>query len=1326
MAPKEHPLERGLNSPVRSSQKSTVLAVPAYANPNESPGVDDDDDEQYEYTPSGFEKAINYLLCRGDLADQKLSCKPVSLAGLFRYGTQYDYWLLFIGVICAIISGVSQPVLALVSGRITNALLVYEPTSREFRKKAYESVYIFLGIGIFVLFTNFIQYLCFHRVCIRVISKIRHEYVRAVLRQNAGWFDKNHSGTLTTRLNDNMDRIREGIGDKLGLLIRGGAMFIASVVVSFIYEWRLAFFMLGVAPTTCICMSIMARKMTSTTIAELTGVGKAGSIAEESLMGVRTVQAFNGQQEMVGRYREQLANGKAFAIWKGFWSGLLGGLFFFFLFSFLGAGMLLGGHLLREGYVENPGDIFTVVMSMLLGAYFLGLISPHLMVLLNARVSAATIYQIIDRVPKIDAYADRGRQPDRVTGRVVFENVHFRYPTRKEAKVLNGFSLTIEPGETVAFVGHSGCGKSTSVGLLTRLYEAEAGTVTLDGVNVRDFNINWLRNHIGIVQQEPILFNDTLANNLKMGMPEISRDQMVHVCKMANAHDFITKLPNGYDTLIGDGGVQLSGGQKQRVAIARTLARDPKVLLLDEATSALDAQSESIVQSALNNAAKGRTTIVIAHRLSTIRDADKIVVFEKGNIAEMGNHEQLVALGGRYYELVKAQQFIPEHDDTEADQFDDSKYDEVPVDEPDNVSQFSRRSSTIRESKRSGAEAFMRGSSYNDSFSRVSTGGPTDTQNEAFAAEVARVMEEDTKVTAGFLDIYSNAQGNYLYMFLGFVCAVIRGLELPALAMTFGYVFEAFTYLPDTGKMMHRLAMAIIIFASIGFGVFIFQLLSSIFFSIVSEELVMKFRIRAFQNLLYQDASFYDNPQHSPGKLITRLASDAPNTKAVIDARALQVIYALTAVACCIGIGFGYCWQVAIVGTGMDALLAITMITLAKIIMDTNMELIRNDEAGRIAIETIENVKTIQLLTRMKHFYTKYEEASKYQKSKEARSGYYEAINYTVSQTFTYLIVTACYALGTHIIYKGDKSPDAVFRCIIAMLLGGVAIMNSAPYFPEFVKAKTAAGLLFSMIERKPKTGDSSAGEKMTIRGNILFDNVNFSYPQRPHQPIMRGLHFSANRGQTVALVGPSGSGKSTCISMLERFYDTTGGSLRFDGKDIKTLCLDHLRTQVALVGQEPRLFAGTIKENICFGLGEVPMEKIDQALELSNCKSFLGNLPQGIETEVGEKGSQLSGGQKQRVAIARALVRDPKVLLLDEATSALDSKSERAVQEALDRAREGRTCVTIAHRLSSIQNADLIVYIDRGKVREAGTHQQLIAKKGKYYELIKKQDLST
>ncbi|CAD6193301.1 unnamed protein product [Caenorhabditis auriculariae] len=1321
MTDKVSPLERGFtDSHPRASQRSTVLAIPAVVEPTkgEIGPEDDDDDRKFVYTPSLGEKIINYMLCRGDLADQPLDVEPVSVFGLFRYAKPFDIFLLTVGTLCAIVSGVGQPILALISGRVTNALLVYAPNTKQFRDKANENVYIFLGVGIFILIINFIQYMCFQHCCTRTMAQMRHRFIRSVLRQNAGWFDKHHSGTLTTKLNDNMERIREGIGDKLGVLIRGVAMLIAAIVISFIYEWRLALMMLGVAPVCCLVMSLLARKMTSTTISELQGVGKAGSIAEESLMSVRTVQAFNGQQEMVDRYSAELEKGRKFALWKGFWSGFFGGLFFFWLYAFLGCGLLYGAYLLKVDIIKTPGDVFIVVMSMLLGAYFLGLISPHMMVLLNARVSAATIYQTIERVPRIDPYSKTGIVPNTVTGRVSFQNVHFRYPSRKDVQVLNGLNLTVEPGTSVALVGHSGCGKSTSVGLLTRLYEPESGRVTLDGVDVRDLNIDWLRNKIGIVQQEPILFNETIHNNLLMGNPAATREEMVEACKMANAHEFIMKMPKNYDTLIGDGGVQLSGGQKQRVAIARTLIRNPKVLLLDEATSALDAQSESVVQSALNNAAKGRTTIMIAHRLSTIREADLIVYFDKGVITEAGNHAELVKLGGKYYDLVKAQQFKPETDENEIEEEEIDLYDEPPVE------YASSRDSSLRGSKRSGSDAFQRGNSVNDSFGRHTGNAATDAENEAFALEVKKVMDEDGVIDAGLIDVFKNAKGNYLYLTLGMACAVIRGLELPALSLLFGWVFEGFTFYPYGGRMMHRMAMAVIAFASVGVGVFIFQLLSSIFFAVVSENLGMRFRVQSFNNLLYQDASFFDNPAHSPGKLITRLASDAPNIKAVVDARMLQVIYAVTAIVVCIIISYIYCWQVALLGTGLIILLSITMVGLAQLISVRNIQAIKHDEAGRIAIEIIENVRTIQLLTRCEEFNNTYVTTSKKQKRNELSKGLIEAVNFSLSQSFMYFVMCFSYAVGIRIIYQLDKTADDTFRAIIACLLGSVAVMNSAQYFPEFVKAKTAAGLLFNIIYRKPRTGDVIAGGRPEIRGNVLFEDVKFSYPQRPRQPVMKGLQFTAQRGQTIALVGPSGSGKSTIISMLERFYDTTGGFVRIDGTDIKTLSLYHLRTQMALVGQEPRLFSGTIRDNVCFGLKDVPIESVKQALELANANRFISNLPAGIDTEVGEKGTQMSGGQKQRIAIARALVRDPKILLLDEATSALDSESERAVQEALDRAREGRTCITIAHRLSSIQNADVIVYIEHGRVQESGSHSQLMQRKGKYYNLIKKQDL--
>lgn len=402
------------------------------------------------------------------------------------------------------------------------------------------------------------------------------------------------------------------------------------------------------------------------------------------------------------------------------------------------------------------------------------------------------------------------------------------------------------------------------------------------------------------------------------------------------------------------------------------------------------------------------------------------------------------------------------------------------------------------------------------------------------------------------------------------------------------------------------------------------------------------------------------------------------------------------------------------------------MVLLARTIQAKNLQLIKENQAGKLSIEIIENVRTVQLLTREKHFYEKYMEELKQQEKKELEKGYYEGANFALSQTFICFSLACAFSIGIPLITRWQFDSEQIYRAVFSVLLACIGVMNCSTFFPEFTKARTAAGMMFNMINRRPKTGDINQGMQIKLRGNVFFEDVHFSYPQRPHQPIMSGLQFTVKKGQTAAIVGPSGSGKSTAISLLERFYDTSAGAVRLDGHDIRKVCLSNARSQIALVGQEPRLFAGTIKENICLGLKDVADTKVREAIETANASTFISTLPQGIDTEVGEKGTQLSGGQKQRIAIARAIVRDPVILLLDEATSALDAESEKTVQEALERARTGRTCITIAHRLSSIKSADLILYVENGKLRESGTHSELMNKRGRYYQLVQKQGIAS
>ncbi|CAJ0913935.1 1048_t:CDS:2, partial [Entrophospora sp. SA101] len=388
----------------------------------------------------------------------------------------------------------------------------------------------------------------------------------------------------------------------------------------------------------------------------------AGGVAEQVLSGIRTVVAFGGEQREIQRYISKLEIAYKFGKRKSIVNGLGMGFMLIAMFGSYGLAFWYGSILIVNGE-ENGGDILNAFFAVMIGAFSIGNAAPYLSSVSNALGAAAKIYKIIDRVPMIDSSADKGKKfaKSEFKGFIEFKNINFSYPSRPDVQVLKDFNLTIEPGQTVALVGSSGSGKSTIVSLIERFYDPLEGEILLDGINIKDINIKSLRTQIGMVGQEPVLFPETIKQNIIWGadpddVKEPSLDEIIEICKRSNAHDFIDELPDKYNTLVGEKGSLISGGQKQRIAIARALIKDPPILLLDEATSALDTESEGLVQEALDKASTNRTTIVIAHRLSTIKNADKIVVMSKGEIKEIGKHDELIERGGLYYGLVKAQE----------------------------------------------------------------------------------------------------------------------------------------------------------------------------------------------------------------------------------------------------------------------------------------------------------------------------------------------------------------------------------------------------------------------------------------------------------------------------------------------------------------------------------------------------------------------------------------------------------------------------------------------------------------------------------------------
>uniref|UniRef100_A0A8C6T3R9 p-glycoprotein n=1 Tax=Neogobius melanostomus TaxID=47308 RepID=A0A8C6T3R9_9GOBI len=323
-----------------------------------------------------------------------------------------------------------------------------------------------------------------------------------------------------------------------------------------------------------------------------------------------------------------------------------------------------------------------------------------------------------------------------------------------------------------------------------------------------------------------------------------------------------------------------------------------------------------------------------------------------------------------------------------------------------------------------------------------------------------------------------------------------------------------------------------------------------------------------------------------------------------------------------------------------------------------------------------------------------------------------------------FYVYAGCFRFGAWLVLEGRVTVEGLFLVITAMLYGAMAVGEANAFAPSYACAKMSAAHLMMLIKREPAIDNLSTLGKTPFEGNVRFDGVQFNYPTRPDQPILRGLDLKVGKGETLALVGSSGCGKSTTVQLLERFYDANEGSVLLDERDVKHLNIHWLRSQIGIVSQEPVLFDCSLAENIAYGDNSrtVTMEEIIEAAMMANIHEFIEKLPQKYSTQAGDKGAELSGGQKQRIAIARAIIRNPNLLLLDEATSALDTESEKVVHDALDQASKGRTCIVVAHRLSTIQNADRIAVFKSGVIVELGTHQQLLALKGIYHTLVTKQ----
>ena len=1199
--------------------------------------------------------------------------------------------------------------------------------------------FVYLAIGEFVLI-----YICtvgFIYTGEHIAQKIREQYLAAILRQNIAFFDKLGAGEITTRITADTNLVQDGISEKIGLTLTAMATFVTAFVIGFVKYWKLTLILSSTVFSIVAIMGGGSSFIVRYNKQSLESYALGGTVVEEVISSIRNATAFSTQEKLARQYDKHLTEAEKWGLkLKVALAIMIGGMMSVIYLNY-GLSFWQGSRYLVAGDM-TLSDVLTIMLAIMIGAFSLGNVAPNAQAFTTSVAAAGKIFNTIDRASPLDPKSETGEKLEHVEGTVELKNIKHIYPSRSEVVVMQDVSLKVPAGKTTALVGASGSGKSTIVGLVERFYDPVGGQVFLDGHEVSTLNLRWLRQQISLVSQEPTLFGTTIFENIQHGLIgtthehaniETRKDLVISAAKMANAHDFVSGLPEGYETNVGERGFLLSGGQKQRIAIARAMVSDPKILLLDEATSALDTKSEGVVQAALDVAAKGRTTIVIAHRLSTIKTADNIVVMSQGRIVEQGTHDELLERKSAYYNLVEAQRISAEKkaDDIAQETLEYDEKMEMP-----NIStaasQESRHGQTIThiESEKgtgSKLDRTITEKSLRARLTRTTTG-------KSISERVLEEQKSDGKSDYSLwtlIKLVGSFNRSEIYLMLtGLFFSIIAGGGNPTQAVFFAKAIVALSLPPNMyAKLRHDANFWSLMYLMLAIVQFLAFCGQGLAFAFCSERLVHRARDQAFRTMLRQDIAFFDKEENSAGALTSFLSTETTHLAGMSGTTLGTILVVSTTLIAAISVACAIGWKLALVCTAtIPILLGCGFFRFWMLAKFQERAKKAYEGSASYACEATAAIRTVASLTREDDVWEHYHQSLVLQANKSLRSILKSSILYAASQSFMFLCIGLGFWYGGTLIGRGEYTMFQFFVCFSAVIFGAQSAGTIFSFAPDMGKAKHAAKELKILFDRKPAIDSwSPDGEPLDhVEGTIEFRNVHFRYPTRPEQPVLRGLNLTVKPGQYVALVGASGCGKSTTIALLERFYDPLSGGVFVDGKDITGYKIKDYRGFLALVSQEPTLYQGSVRENILLGADreDVPEESIIQACKDANIYDFITSLPDGFSTIVGSKGSMLSGGQKQRIAIARALLRDPKVLLLDEATSALDSESEKVVQAALDAAAQGRTTIAVAHRLSTIQKADMIYVFDQGRIVEHGTHDHLLKVKGKYFELVNLQSL--
>jgi ATP-binding cassette subfamily B protein len=1090
-----------------------------------------------------------------------------------------------------------------------------------------------------------------HRTAARVQETLRGRLFDKLLTLGPAWFGAERTGGVMLSMVDGVEQLQSFFGQYLPqVTIAICAPFAIFVFIAW-WDVPVATVMLAAALFTLVLPAVVHRK---TALASRTRQSAFKSFGEEFLdavQGLPTLKAF-GQSAAYGR----MLAAKARALSDStFWVLSLNVLTrgFTDLGTALGsaAALALGAWRVQHGEMS----IEALLIVLMAGTEIFRPLRDLRGVLhqgMNGQAAATGIIGLLDT--NVATPAGSVRPP--LTPEIVFENVAFAYPGGRRA-AHTGLTFRVGAGERVGIVGPSGSGKSTIVRLLSRLHQAQSGVIRIGGVDLSDIDPAQVRGMIAVVSQDTYLFHGTVEDNLRLGRPDASEAEVVAAATAANAHGFITALPDGYRTVIGERGTSLSGGQRQRLAIARAVLRDSPVLVLDEALSSVDTENESIIQQALDRLMVGRTTLILAHRLSSVIGADRILVLNDGAVVQSGRHRELIQQDGPYRDLMGSQ--LGELDSGI-----------VPL---------------------LAAEA-------------AAPDAP------ATGAVVASLSEDAASVTwpatiRTLLRVVRPYRGQLAITVLTGIGRVVAFIGVSVLgALVLGAVRNGF----PTGVLV----TALLITAPLA-G--LLHWLESWIAHAMAYALLADMRIDLFRKLDALAPAYL--LRRRSGDLVALATQDVETVEYFFAHTIAPAIVAVLVPVSVIVAMAWIAWPLALV-LAPFLLYAAASPLLGRQRIDRLGSAARGALGliGAYATESIQGLSEIVMFGAAERRRDGFMVAVRgYQGLRLALLGDL-SFQAAALDAVTGLGGLAVAGVGAVLVTHGIIGPTTLPLLVLISIAAFLPVSEIAQVGRQLADTIASTRRL-AVVEAEPVLITDGRREPGGGSG-VMFDSVTFSYPGRS-VPALADMSFEVPSGATVALVGPSGAGKTTVANLLLRFWDPSSGSIRLGGVDLRDLTLDGLRGRIALVAQDTYLFNDTLEANVRLARPDASAEQVGLALARAALSGFVAGLPEGLATRVGERGVQLSGGQRQRIAIARAFLKDAPLLILDEATSHLDTISEQAVRGALDALMADRTTIVIAHRLSTIRAADLILVLRDGRVIESGTHDGLIARGGFYARLV-------